>query len=51
MIFDLRDPGQRREFITSVATHELLYGNAYATPLGGGLALLLEPWPNPAVRR
>ena len=51
MIFDLKDPAQRYAFGAAMATHQLLYGNAYATPVGGGLVLLIEPWPNPAAVR
>lgn len=47
MIYDLRDPAQRYAFAAAVATHELIYGNAYASPVGSGLVLLLEPWLNP----
>ena len=51
MIYDLKDPAQRSAFGAAVVTHELLYGNVYAAPLGGGLVLLIEPWLNPAAIR
>jgi phage portal protein BeeE len=51
MIFCLQDPEQRAAFYEKMMTHQLLYGKAYAVPLGGSLVFLIETWVNPAAVR
>lgn len=47
MIYDVRDPLQRRALHQEMTRHDYLYGNVFVMQCGTGLVMLIEPWINP----